>query len=327
MLNIVYSICNNQRNPAFGHKPQKVKLCLDIKSLPADAIIITGSLDFDFHRLTPPAKGPMPINFFSIRAVVLDMDGVLWRGSEVLPGVTDFFAFLQHHTIPFALATNNSTKTVESYVDRLNSIGVPAHAENVITSAVATADYISRRYPPGTPVYIIGKEGIRQALTERGYPEDPDHAQLVVVGLDFAVTYDKLKTATLRVRDGADFIGTNGDLTFPAPEGLVPGNGSLLAAIQAATDTVPTIIGKPEKAMFETALLRLGAPPEATLMIGDRLQTDIAGAKRAGLKAALVLTGTTTVEQTELSDVQPDGIFDSLAALHLAWAAQLEAGS
>jgi 4-nitrophenyl phosphatase len=264
----------------------------------------------------------MPIHFSSIRAVVLDMDGVLWRGSEVLPGVADFFAFLQRQSIPFALATNNSTKTVESYVERLNTIGVPAGAPQVITSSVATADYMGRHYPAGTPVYIIGREGIRQALAERGYPVDPEHAKVVVVGLDFAVTYDMLKTATLRVRGGADFIGTNGDLTFPTPEGLVPGNGSLLAAIQAATDTTPTVIGKPEKAMFETALERLGTRPEQTLMIGDRQETDIVGAKLAGLKAALVLTGTTTAAESDASDEPPDAIFDSLAGLHAAWVEQ-----
>lgn len=264
----------------------------------------------------------MPIHFSAIRAVVLDMDGVLWRGNEVLPGVADFFSFLQRNSVPFALATNNSTKTVESYLERLNSIGVPAGAPQVITSAVATADYMSHRYPAGTPVYIIGREGIRQALADRGYPVDPERAQVVVVGLDFSVTYDMLKTATLRVRGGAAFIGTNGDLTFPTPEGLIPGNGSLLAALQAATDTIPTVIGKPQSAMFETALERLGTQPEETLMIGDRLQTDIAGAKRAGWKTALVLTGTTTAEEAADFDQPPDAVFDSLAGLHAAWIAQ-----
>jgi 4-nitrophenyl phosphatase len=266
----------------------------------------------------------MSIDFSSIRAVVLDMDGVLWRGSEILPGVPGFFAFLQRQQIPFALATNNSTKTVSTYVERLNAIGVPAQPDNVITSAIATADYVSRRYPSGTRVYVIGSDGIRQALAERGYPEDAERARLVVVGLDFGVTYDKLKQATLRVRDGADFIGTNGDLTFPTPEGLIPGNGSLLAAIQAATDTTPVIIGKPEKAMFETALLRMKTAPEHTLMIGDRMQTDIIGAQRAGLRAALVLTGTTTAAQAESSDTPPDGIFESLAAIHAAWQQQIK---
>ena len=247
------------------------------------------------------------------------MDGVLWRGGETLPGVTEFFAFLQRCRIAFALATNNSTKTVEAYVARLNGAGVPAGPEQVITSAVATADYVFQRYPTDTPVYIVGEDGIRQALAQRGYREDPERARLVVVGMDSKVTYEKLKIATLRISQGADFIGTNGDRSFPLPEGIGPGAGSLLAAIQAATDVAPLVIGKPERVMFDVAVQRLGAAPDQTVMIGDRLETDILGAQRAGLKTALVLTGVTTPDQARASSVQADATFDSLAALHAAW--------
>jgi 4-nitrophenyl phosphatase len=266
----------------------------------------------------------MSIPFASLRAVILDMDGVLWRSNLVLPGVAEFFAFVQQRGIGFALATNNSTKTVESYVERLNRIGVPATPEQVITSSVATADYLSRHYPPDTPVYIIGETGIRQALVARGYREDPDHARVVIVGLDTQLTYEKLKIATLRIRAGADFIGTNGDRTFPIPEGLVPGNGSQLAALQAATDVVPTVIGKPEKIMFEVALQRLGTLPAQTLMVGDRIETDIWGAKRAGLPSALMLTGVTPDDQSEDTNLQADSVFDSLLELRDAWQSALK---
>ena len=266
----------------------------------------------------------MSIHFSSIRAVILDMDGVLWRGTEVLPGIGEFFAFVEQHRIAFALATNNSTKTVDAYVERLNSVGVPAGPQNVVTSAVATAEYICHHYPPGTPVYTIGGEGIRRALAEQGYPDDPENAQIVVVGMDPALTYEKLKIATLRIRAGAHFIGTNGDLTFPLPEGLAPGNGATLAALQAATGVAPLVIGKPEKAMFEVALQRLGTSPEQTLMVGDRLETDIAGAQRARLSTALVLSGTTTREQAAISEIQADGVFESLPVLRAAWAECLE---
>lgn len=261
----------------------------------------------------------MPISFSTLRAVILDMDGVLWRSDVVLPGVAEFFAFVQQRGIAFALATNNSTKTVDSYVERLNSVSVPARPEQVITSAVATADYISRTYPPETPVYIIGETGIHQALAGRGYHEDPERAELVIVGLDTQLTYQKLKIATLRIRAGAKFIGTNGDRTFPIPEGLVPGNGSLLAAIQTATGVEPVVIGKPERIMFEVALQRLGTTPAQTLMIGDRLETDILGAQRAGLPSALVLTGVTPEQEAQTNDVHADGVFDSLLDLYHAW--------
>ncbi|MBN1200850.1 MAG: HAD-IIA family hydrolase [Anaerolineae bacterium] len=266
----------------------------------------------------------MSIDFTSIRAAVFDMDGVLWRMSDILPGVDELFAFLQQQPIPYAMATNNSTKTVSTYVERLNRIGIPISPDRVITSAVATAGYISRRYPTQTAVYIIGGEGIRRALAERGYHEDPEQAKLVVVGLDFDITYDKLKTATLRIRAGADFIGTNGDLTFPTPDGLVPGNGSLLAAIEAATGQAPFLIGKPETAMFEEALNAVGAAPEQTLMVGDRLETDILGAQRAGLQTALVLTGITSAEQARTGNIQADGVFDNLLDLYTTWEASLQ---
>jgi 4-nitrophenyl phosphatase len=267
----------------------------------------------------------MTILFTSLRAAILDMDGVLWRSNQVLPGVTEFFAFVQQQQIAFVLATNNSTKSVESYVEQLTRIGIPAGPEQVVTSAVATADYISHRYPPETPLYIIGEAGIHQTMVERGYHEDPEQARVVIVGLDRTFSYEKLKIATLRIRAGAAFIGTNSDRTFPIPEGLVPGNGSLLAAVRAATDVEPVVIGKPEKIMFDVALQRMGTTPEQTLMIGDRLETDILGAQQAGLPSALVLTGVTPEHQARVDDVQADGVFDSLLALYHAWQSALTA--
>jgi len=260
----------------------------------------------------------MSLDLTAIEAVAFDMDGVLWRADQVLPGVPALFEFLEQQRIPYAFVTNNSTKRVDTYVDRLRGLGIPARPEQVITSAVATADYVSRHYSPGTPVYIIGEDGIRTALAERGFREDTRTARLVVVGLDFAVTFEKFRTATLLIRAGADFIGTNGDRTFPTPEGLVPGNGALLALLETATDVKPVVVGKPEPVMFEVALQRLGTVPDRTLMVGDRIETDVAGALRAGWRAALVLTGITTREQA-LADGRAEAIFDSLEALRLAW--------
>jgi 4-nitrophenyl phosphatase len=265
----------------------------------------------------------MTIPFSSLRAVVLDMDGVLWRADQVLPGVAEFSTFVQQHQIAFALATNNSTKTVESYVDRLNRVGVPAQQEQVITSAVATADYVCQHYAVETPLYIVGETGLHETLAARGYHEDPARAEVVVMGMDRQLTYEKLKIATLRIRAGADFISTNGDRTFPVPEGLVPGNGSLVAAVQTATDVDPVMIGKPGEFMYDVALQRLGTTAQQTLMVGDRLETDILGALRAGLPSALVLTGVTSPDQAREDVVQADGIFADLLALVHAWQAAL----
>jgi len=261
----------------------------------------------------------MTLDFGSIRAVVLDMDGVLWRGGLPLPGVEAFFAFLQARAIPYALATNNSTATVEAYMSRLAQAGVPAGPAQIITSAVATAEYLSRRYPAETPLYVVGETGLHQALAEKGFPFDPHTARVVVAGLDRPLPYDKIRIAAERIRAGADFVGTNPDRTFPMPEGLVPGAGTVLAAITAATDVPPVVIGKPEPGMFEVAVERLGTTPETTLMIGDRLDTDILGAQRAGLRAALVLTGITTAEEAQAESIRADAVFDDLRALRAAW--------
>lgn len=266
----------------------------------------------------------MSPDFTHLKAAVLDMDGVTWRGSEILPGVPDFFDFLQANDIPYVLATNNSTRTVDSYVEKLNGLGIPAGPEQVVTSAVATSEYVVQHYDPAeTPVYIIGQEGIRRGLAEKGFREDPDAARLVVLGMDFSVNYEKFRIATLRIRAGADFIGTNGDITFPTPEGLVPGSGSLLALLSAATDVQPLVIGKPEPAMFEVALQRLGVRPAEAVMIGDRLETDILGANQAGLHSVVVLSGVTTAETARVSAIKAGAVFENLAAVQQAWEASL----
>ena len=255
-----------------------------------------------------------------IDAVIMDMDGVLWRGDKPLPGLIPFFDRLRARDIPFALATNNSSKSQADYVTKLAGMGVldvPAAA--IVTSATATATYLQQHYPAGTRVYIIGGDGLKQILTAAGFVRAVHDVQVVVAGIDFELSYAQLRQATLLIRSGADFIGTNPDRTFPTPEGEVPGAGSILAALSAATDRLPVVIGKPNRTMFEAALALLGTAADRTLMIGDRLETDILGARNAGLKTALVLTGIATREQVANSDIKPDGIFAGLPELMAAW--------
>ncbi len=254
-----------------------------------------------------------------IQAVVLDMDGVLWRGDEPFPGLEPFFDYLHDQDFPFLLATNNSTKTVETYVKRLNGFGFRAAEDNVITSAVATAEYLRAFYPRGTRVFLVGEVGLQGVMEAAGFVPALVDVEVVVAGLDRALTYDKLKTAAYLINDGARFIGTNGDRTFPMPEGLAPGAGTILAALQACTGQTPFVIGKPEPYMFDLALQRLQVPAARTLMIGDRLETDILGAQRAGLRTALVCSGVTTPDILAASDIQPDLVFEDLRALFEAW--------
>lgn len=264
------------------------------------------------------------MKFSSIKALISDMDGVLWRGEQGLPGLLELFAWLTEHQIPYILATNNSGTTQAEYVAKLARLGVHGVTpDHIVTSAIATADYMRARYPAGTRVYVIGMNGIREALIDSGFDLDDDPgewAQVVVCGIDFDLTYEKLKRATLHLRHGADFIGTNADRTFPHADGIIPGAGSLLAALQTASDRVPTIIGKPYPAMFEAALLRLGTTPSQTLMIGDRLDTDIQGAQALGMQTALVFTGVTQASDMITSQAWADVAYEDLASLVRAWA-------
>jgi len=260
------------------------------------------------------------MNLSDIAAVIADMDGVLWRGDEPLPGLVEFFDMLRTRGLPFALATNNSAKAPAEYVAKLGRMGVlNVSEEQVITSGTATVSYLQTRYPPGTRVYVLGGDGLRTILTDAGYIVSEDGADVVMVGFAPNLTYERLKKATLLIRAGADFIGTNPDPSIPTPEGLAPGAGSIIAAVATASDSAPIIIGKPYPPMFEAALRFLGTLPEETLMIGDRLTTDIEGAQQVGLRTALVLTGVTTREELAVSVAQPDGVYEDLPTLMAAW--------
>ena len=261
------------------------------------------------------------INLSQAQAVILDGDGVLWRGSSLLPGVPEIFTFFEEQGLPYILATNNSTRTVQDYVDKLNGYGIRASAQNIVTSATATADYLRVTYAPDVRVHIVGEAGLHEIMRVAGYSNHMSGADLVVAGLDRDLTYEKLRRATSLIRNGATFIGTNGDLTFPNPDGLAPGAGSVLAALEAASGQKPKIIGKPEPTMFEMALRRLGVAPEAALMVGDRLDTDILGAQRAGMHTVLMMSGVTSTQQLEESAIQPDAVFAHVGDLLALWRA------
>ena len=273
----------------------------------------------DYERLRASILHPPSSILHSISHLIVDMDGVLWRGDEPMPGLREFFAFLRRRHIGFVLATNNSSRLPEQYVAKLARFGVEVAPECVLTSAQATAAYLAGFAPPGTRVYAIGGEGVRQALEQRGFVLTGEEAAHVVVGWDRHLTWDKLATAALLIHAGAEFIGTNPDTSYPTERGPVPGNGAQLAALETTTGIAPVIVGKPEPPMYEEALLRMGARPETTAVIGDRLDTDIAGGVRAGLTTVLVLSGITTEADLAGSAVKPDLVCANIEELTAAW--------
>jgi len=263
--------------------------------------------------------------FTNIRALIIDMDGVLWHGDQPMPGLTDFFQTLRDQQIRFILATNNASLTQAQYVSKLALMGVQVEPEEILTSSMATALYLSRHNNPAqSRVFVIGEEGAKQPLLDHGFTltglyelnDDKDNpnmgADIVVCGKDSTLSWDKLATATLNIRAGAQFIGTNADTTLPTERGLTHGNGAILAALQAATGITPTIIGKPEPIIYQQALALLGVDPEQTVAIGDRLETDILGAVRTGIRSLMVLSGVSTEEDFKATDYQPTWVMPDI---------------
>jgi 4-nitrophenyl phosphatase len=250
-----------------------------------------------------------------IKALIIDFDGVLWRGHEPIGSLPEVFAALQTGGWRLAFATNNSMYTPQHYQARLEKMGVKLTDPLIITSAMAVAFALKQKYPKGGPVYIFGEEGLRAALQDAGFWHQEHDVLAVVAGLDRGLTYDKIRTAASLIRQGAAFYGTNPDKTYPTPEGLAPGAGAALAAIEAASGTSPLIAGKPFPTLFEAARARLDAQPQETLVIGDRLDTDILGGQRAGMRTALVLSGVSRREELEEWHPRPDLVAETLADL------------
>lgn len=245
-------------------------------------------------------------------ALIIDMDGVLWHDNEPLPGLIEFFELLRKRNIKFVLATNNAGRTPEQYQEKLLAMGVNVTKEEVLTSSQATALYLRNIAKPGASVFVIGEEGLKQPLREMGFELTTGNSDYVVCGMDRGLSWEKLAQATLNIRAGATFLGTNPDTTYPTERGIVHGNGAVLAALKTASNIEPVIIGKPEPIMYQQAMLRLGTTKENTIALGDRLETDILGAKRAGIKSIMVLTGISTRADLDVSDYKPEWVLDGL---------------
>lgn len=253
------------------------------------------------------------------------MDGVLWRGSQPIGDLQQIFTRIRANQWKVCLATNNATLTVAQYLDKLRGFGVSLQPEQIVNSSQAAAHYLSHQHPKGGNVYVIGENGLVDTLIEEGFtsiiltPEEANEKSgeilAVVAGMDRTVTFNKLTVATRLIRSGVPFIGTNPDRTFPTPIGLVPGAGAILAALETATDVQPLICGKPSPEMYRVALERMGVDPQRTLVVGDRLETDIAGGQALGCLTALVLSGVTTPEAASLWTPPPDWIAPDLETL------------
>lgn len=239
-----------------------------------------------------------------------------------MPGLAGFFDTLNRLGIGYVLATNNATRTAEQYMEKMNRFGLDIPPERILTSAETTAAYLSERYPSGTPVYIVGAKGLHAAMSAHEFHivsadevKDGARPSLVVAGFTPHACYFDLAMGALLVNEGAAFIATNSDPSIPSELGPLPGAGALLACISTSTGVIPQTIGKPGPIMFEHAIMRLGSRKEETSMVGDRLTTDVAGAKGAGLMATLLLSGIASADDIAQSEHKPDFVFEDISAL------------
>lgn len=253
------------------------------------------------------------------QSLILDMDGVIWKADSPIGDLASIFARIQQLGLKFVFATNNSTKTSGQYARRLKEFGVQIDPLQVVTSSQAAALAVAKTFPPGTKVFMIGEDGIREALEERAFEilsiENASRAQAVVMGIDRGITFEKVAEATLLVRRGIPFFATNLDKTFPTPRGEIPGSGAWISVITTATEVEPIVAGKPSPYLMELSLERLGASKESTLVVGDRLETDIAAGQAVGCPCALVLSGVSTRAQADAWRPKIDIIAEDLSSL------------
>lgn len=258
----------------------------------------------------------------SIKAVVLDLDGVVYAGMTPIPGAAEAIAWLRQTGRRVFFCSNNSSRSREHYAQKLIGMGIPVDPMDIMTSAYGTARYLVAHGGANRTAYVIGEAGLRDALTDVGVrliddPVNQTAVDYVIVGLDRQFTYQKLAAAMYAIQHGAVFIATNRDATLPDDTEPLPGGGALVIAVETATSTSPILIGKPEPYLLQTILTAWDYAPGDVLMVGDRLETDIMSGIHANTHTVLVLTGISTAADVEKlpADCRPTFVLNDLLEL------------
>lgn len=251
-----------------------------------------------------------------IKNYLSDMDGVILRGTTLIPGAAEFVQHLQAKGIPFLILTNNSEYTPRDLQMRLSYTGLDVPPEAIFTSALATVQFLHDQHPGGR-AYAIGESGLTTALHDIGYVLTDQEPEYVVLGETKTYSFERITRAIRLVADGARFIATNPDVMGPGEGGIVPATGAVAALISAATGVKPYYIGKPNPLMMRSALRKPNAHSEDSVMIGDRMDTDIISGIESGLRTILVLTGVTSREQVERFPYRPTWIRESIAHIEV----------
>jgi NagD protein len=248
-------------------------------------------------------------------SVISDMDGVIYRGKELIPGAQEFVGHMRENAIPFLFLTNNSEQTPLDLQRKLAGMGIHGLTpDNFITASIATAQFLHAQRPHSS-AYVVGGNGLAAELYKVGYSITESDPEYVVVGKTATFSFATLRRAAQLIDAGAKFIGTNPDMIDPVEGGTEPAAGVLLAAIEAATGRKPYIVGKPNSLMMIYARQMLGAHAEDCVMVGDRMDTDIVGGLEAGMRTALVLSGVSGRDTIEQFPYRPDFVFDSVGSI------------
>lgn len=247
---------------------------------------------------------------------LIDMDGVIYKGKQLVPGADRFVARLLAENIPFAFLTNNSQRTRRDVATKLNRMGIPAEERHIFTCAMATARFLAAQKPQGT-AFVIGEGGLQQALHTNGYSIVDDDPDYVVVGEGRTFNMEIIEAAVRMILRGAKLIATNLDANCPTSNGLRPGCGAIVAMLESATGISAFSVGKPSPVMMRSARKELELATNETIMIGDTMDTDILGGVSMGYRTILVLTGSTHREDLVRFAYRPDHIVESIAELLL----------
>lgn len=250
------------------------------------------------------------------KAYLIDMDGVLVRGSAPIPGAVDFMERLKTAGAPFLVLTNNSMYTPRDLQARLRKAGFEIPEESIFTSALATAAFLQDQRPGGS-AFVLGEAGLTTALHEVGYVLVEREADYVVVGETKSYSFERITNAVRLVAEGSRFIATNPDVSGPAEAGLIPATGAVASLISTATGIEPFFVGKPNPLMMRAALRQLNTHSGDTVMVGDRMDTDIIAGTESGMETVLVLTGVTQPEDVERFPYRPGRVVDSVADLKI----------
>ncbi len=257
--------------------------------------------------------------FPALKGLILDMDGVLWRGQQSIGSLPDIFSIIEEMGLKVAAVTNNAAQSIQEYQQKFASFGVNLNGNQIVTSASVTIAYLKEHFSIGTPIYVVGSKSLMKMVQDAGFylsnNDTKPKARVVIAGLDREITYERIHIASDLVRHGAKFIASNNDATFPIPNGLQPGAGVMVAAIQIASGIEPTVLGKPMPYPYEAALKYLACEPHEAMGIGDRISTDIAGAQAAGCLTGFVCSGVNSRDEAEIWQPSIDIIADDLWSL------------